>query len=102
MTWLLGCLLTKLFRALLACWLAGWPAHYTHPFPAAPSLQRSPEQGTFWGNCERDFSEFEKFYHLPSVSIKAAVFHLLQENKQDGFLRTQVGACKTRACALRR
>ena len=79
-------------------WVGGW----AHCFIAALSQpQASPEQGTFWGNCERDFSEFEKFYHLPSVSIKAAVFHLLQENKRDGFLRTQVGASMTCACALR-
>ena len=31
-----------------------------------------PLEGTFWNNCERDFGEFERYYRLPSLSVKSA------------------------------
>lgn len=33
-----------------------------------------PSKGSFWSNAEREHGEFALYYHLPMLSVKAAVF----------------------------
>lgn len=40
-------------------------------------------------SAERDLGEFERFYHLPVVSTKAAVYHHMRAQR-DGFNTTVI------------
>ena len=46
-----------------------------------------PFPGSFCSNSEREFSEFGLFYHLPTISLKAAVYQKLAAG-EPGFLIT--------------
>ena len=39
---------------------------------------------TFWSNAEREFNEFALYYGLPTLSVKAATYHLMAADV-DGF-----------------
>ena len=48
-------------------------------------FQAYPFPGSFWSNSEREFSEFGLYYHLPTISLKSAVYQKLAAG-EPGFL----------------
>ena len=65
--------------------------------------QTTPRHGVFWGNTEREFNEFAAYYHLPSLSVKSAVYQV-GRGSEDGMQGWREGkelaSCDPACCNL--
>jgi len=47
-----------------------------------PSHNDDTKQGIFWSSAEREYQELAWYYHLPTVSVKAAAFEDMLRGKE--------------------
>eukprot|EP00195_Chlamydomonas_chlamydogama_P016102 CAMPEP_0202891718 /NCGR_PEP_ID=MMETSP1392-20130828/1712_1 /ASSEMBLY_ACC=CAM_ASM_000868 /TAXON_ID=225041 /ORGANISM="Chlamydomonas chlamydogama, Strain SAG 11-48b" /LENGTH=508 /DNA_ID=CAMNT_0049575555 /DNA_START=27 /DNA_END=1553 /DNA_ORIENTATION=+ len=61
-----------------------------HLYPKRPAVvmvnsyiwyTSQPFEGAYWNNAEREFSEFQSYYHIPAVSVKACCYQKMVANE---------------------